>query len=165
MARKSIIKRQNKGRRKTRFRIILDLLLPRHVKLLTQDKLLDEISSDDAALKIIFKMEDQILDNPMFRKVYIDPHTKEITNLVEMNRNLKLVKWDCAYCKIPIESQMDYFKPDNFVCESCNERYVKDAKMVPNLILEDSLAFTHYCKALLRKDQKAFIEYLKKSKK
>ena len=163
MAKQSTILRQNRGKRKTRFNIILDLLTPRHCNVLLRNELAKEHSDDDVFLQHIFKIEDKLQDNQHYKKIYVCPHTHEVSDAIQMNRNLKLVHWNCAYCRTDIESLMDYFKPDNFICDSCNDKYLKDARMVPEVILEDSLAFTKYCKRLLQKDQKAFIEYLKKS--
>jgi hypothetical protein len=162
--RSSNIQRQSKGRRKTRFGIILDLLLPRHQNVLLRNELAKTHSDDDIFLYHIFRIEDKAMENQHFNRIYIDPHTNECTDMVQMNRNLKLVHWKCAYCRANIESQMDYFKPDNFVCSGCHEKYIDGVKWIPDVILQDSLSFTKYCTQLLRKDQKEFIEYLKKGK-
>lgn len=164
MPRQSIIKRQNRGKRRTRFGIVLDLLLPRHQALLTDNELLKEHSGDDDYLSIIFKMEDKLKDNQNQKKLYVDPHTNEIVDVIQMNRNLKLVKWNCAYCRVEIESSLTNFEPENFTCSKCFEKYLKDNKWIPDVILQDSLAFTKHCKKLLREDQKNFINYLKRSK-
>jgi len=162
MARTSEIKRQNRGKRKTRFGIILDLLLPKHQHILLKNELLKSNSDDDIFLHNVFKLEDINATRPSLRKIYIDPHTNNCVDYPQMKRNLKLVHWKCAYCRCVIESKTDYFKPDNFVCSKCYEKYLDGVKWVPDIILQDSLDFTKHCTKLLRKSQKDIIEYLKK---
>ena len=158
------IQRQNKGKRKTRFGIILDLLSPRHQQHLLKNELLKEHSNDDNFLTIAFKIEDEFLNNIQYSKLFLDPHSEEVINAVQLRKNLKLVKWSCAYCRDEIHSLMDDYTAENFTCEKCYDKYLKNSKWIPELVLENSLAFTSHCKKILRKEQSDFIKYIKDGK-
>lgn len=160
-----MIKRQNRGKRKTRFNIILDLLSHRHRELLLENNQIKEYSDDDQYLKILFKVRDYEVNNNHFDRERIDPRTGEILSLVELNESLKVVNWNCCYCNVDIESTMNNFKPKNFVCDDCHDKYIKDVRWVSNIVYENALKFTKHCKNLLRKDQEKFIKYVKRNSK
>lgn len=161
----SKIKRQNIGKRPTRFGIILDLLADRHKELLMKYKFIKDLSDDDRCLKIIFDIEDRIAFRPPYKdKVYVDPKTKEIMHTLDMRRSLKTVPWNCAYCKKDIESSMEDFDSSNFTCKKCYNYHIKDSKVISKVIAENAYKFTQHCKKLLQEDREKFIQYLKASR-
>ena len=160
-----MIKRQNRGKRKTRHGIVLDLLEPKHRELLLEHNQIKEHSNDDQYLKILFKIRDLELNNQHFERLRVDPRTEEIVDLQELKESFRIVDWNCAYCLADIESSMNNFKPKNFVCDDCNERYIDGVRWVPNTIYENALKFTKHCKKIMREDQKKFMKFIKKNSK
>jgi hypothetical protein len=156
------IRRQNKGRARTRFGILLSPLKPRHQRILLENSIIQKNSTDDRFIRCILRMEDARINISYLRRPYIDRAKREIVSFFDLRRSLKYLDWNCAYCKVEIKSEIHNYKPENFTCKKCFDYYVKNSKFVNQRLVDESLKFTAYHKKLLKADQDKFIKYIKK---
>lgn len=157
--------RQNRGKAKTRFNILLRVLPPRYQKILLKNPVISKNSTDDRFISCIFKIEDSNIKVSHLNRPFIHPESREVSSYANIKKTYKILDWKCAYCNKSIKSKIDYFKPDNFVCVKCYKYYVKDVNRVDQVVLDSMVSFTDYCKTLLRENQKKFIKYIKKNEK
>lgn len=159
------IKRQNRGRAKTRFGILLKGLSPRYQKVLIQNPIISKNSDDDRFINCLFKMEDASIKVSHLQRPFINPETREVSTYSKVKKTYKILDWKCAYCKTEIKSAIDNFKVDNFTCTPCYTYYVKDTKIVSQSVLDSMISFTEHYKKLIRENQRKFIKYIKKNEK
>ena len=159
------IKRQNRGKARTRFGILLKPLLPRYRRVLLKNPVILKSSNNDRFLLCVFKMEDSIIKVSHLQRPFINPETREVSTYAQVKRTYKLIDWNCAYCKKPITSKVDNFKIDNFTCTKCYTYYVKDVNSVSQSVLDSMLSFTEHYKKLIKENQKKFLKYIRKNEK
>ena len=159
------IKRQNRGREKTRFGIVLKGLSPRYQRVLLKNPIISKNSSDDRFIMCLFRLEDAAINVSHLQRPFVNPETREVSTYSSIKRTFKLLDWNCAYCKNSIKSKVDNFKIDNFVCSKCYTYYVKDANNVSQSVLDSMMAFTEYHKKLIKETQRKFIKYIHKNEK
>jgi copper chaperone CopZ len=159
------IKRQNRGKARTRFGILLRTLLPRYQRVLFKNPVISKNSSDDRFLLCVFKMEDSVIKVSHLQRPFVNPETREVSTYAHVKRSYKIIDWTCAYCKNPIKSKVDNFKIDNFTCTKCYTYYVKDVNNVSQSVLDSMLEFTEHYKQLIKENQKKFLKYIRKNEK
>jgi hypothetical protein len=157
--------RQNRGRAKTRFGILLKNLAPRYQRILFNNPIISKNSMDDRFILCLFKMEDDRIKVSYLERPFINPETREISTYSEIKKTYRILDWECAYCKTPIKSKINYFKADNFTCSKCYTYYVKDLNSISQIILKSMVNFTDYYKRLLKENQQKFLKYIKKNEK
>lgn len=160
-----MIKRQNKGRTKTRFGIVLSLLTPRHQRILMKNLILKNNSEDDQFIQCLFRMEDARIKISYKGRPFINLETREISTYSSVKDSYKILDWTCAFCKIKIKSRVDKFESDNFCCNRCYTYYLKDNKRISQLVIDSMIRFTDHYKGILLETQKRFIKYIKKNEK
>lgn len=159
------IKRQNRGKARTRFGILLKTLLPRYQRVLFKNPVISKNSGDDRFLLCIFKIEDSAIKVSHLQRPFVNPETREVSTYAQVKRSYKIIDWKCAYCKNLIKSKVDNFKIDNFTCTKCYTYYVKDVNNVSQSVLDSMLAFTEHYKKLIKENQKKFLKYIRKNEK
>lgn len=156
-----IIKR-NFGWYKRKHGIWLDPLLPIYQKLLIDNKFMKKYVDDEQTLRVIFNITDMEQQNKNHRKYWYNPHTDNITSYKLVIQESEKIDWKCAMCEAPIRSSMSDFSQYNFCCSKCGESLNKQT--VDRLIVQSSLAFTKFCKRLLRAQQRMIKIYQKPSR-
>jgi len=157
--------RQNRGKARTRFGILLKNLEPRYQRVLLKNPVISKNSTDDRFIQCLFKIEDSRIKVSHLYRPYINPETREISTYSHVKDIYKILDWNCAYCKGPIKSRIDNFKVDNFTCKKCYTYYVKDSKSVSQSVLESMVNFTDHYKKLLKENQRKFLKYIRKNEK
>jgi len=157
--------RQNKGRSRTRFGILLRNLLPRYQRVLLRNPIISKHSMDDRFISCLFRMEDAAIKVSHLHRPFVNPETQEISTYINVKKTFKLLDWKCAFCKTAIKSSIDNFKTDNFTCTKCYTYYVKDNKLVSQSVLDSMVSFTEHYKKLIRENQKNFLKYIRKNEK
>lgn len=158
------IVRQNRGRAKTRFNILLKGLLPRYQKVLLKNPIISRYSTDDRFIKCLFKIEDARIKVSHLTRPFINSETREVSDYSTVKKSFKELDWECAYCEVEIKSKVDNFKTQNFVCPKCHKHYVKDGKLVNQLVLDSMVKFVNHYKSMMRENQKMFLKYINKNK-
>lgn len=156
------IRRQNKGRAKTRFGILLSPLKPRHQRVLLENPIIQKNATDDRFIRCILRMEDARVSISYLKRPYIDRNKKEILSFFDLRRSLKFLDWNCAYCKVPIKSEIHNYKAENFTCKKCFDYYVKNARIVSQRLIDETLKFTEHHKRIIKSDQDKFLKYIKR---
>lgn len=123
------------------------------------------LESDTQAFEIIFKVEDMNDHEKNVHKAIWNPFKETFTTLKQIEKDADLVAWECGICKAPIKSRMDSKKVENFVCSKCSKAHSSQNKTVDGRIITTSIKFTKHCKRLLKKEQREFMSYAKKSAK
>ena len=159
------IKRQNKGRTKTRFGIVLSLLKPRYQRILMKNNVIKKNSDDDRFISCLFRIEDSRIKVSYNRRPFINLETREVSTYTTVKDSYKILDWSCAFCKTSIKSRIDKFESDNFCCNKCYAYYIKDNNRVSQLVIDSMVKFTDHYKQILLKTQKQFIKYIKKNEK
>ena len=159
------IRRQNVGKTPTKYGIVLKGLKPRYQKILKENLVIKKYSEDDRFIRAIFRIEEEKIKVSYLQRPFVHPVSKEIHTYSFIKDSYKIFDWECAYCKSPIKSRIDFFGPSNFTCEKCYKYYIKDSKKINQRIIESSLSFTENCKRMMIDNQKSFIKYLKKNEK
>jgi hypothetical protein len=159
------IKRQNRGRAKTRFGILLSGLAPRYQRILLKNPIIQNNSTDDRFIMCLFRIEDMRIKVSHLQRPFINPETREISTYSQIKESYKYLNWTCAYCKTDIKSKIDNFKVDNFSCKKCYNYYVKDANKVDKSVMDSMIKFTEHYKNLIKQNQKTFIKYVKRNEK
>jgi hypothetical protein len=160
-----ILRRQNKGRTKTRFGIVLSLLKPRYQRILMKNNVIKKNSDDDRFISCLFRIEDSRIKVSYNRRPFINLETREVSTYTTVKDSYKILDWGCAFCKTPIKSRIDKFEADNFCCNKCYTYYIKDNNKVSQLVIDSMVNFTDHYKQILLKTQKQFIKYIKKNEK
>ncbi len=159
------IKRQNKGRAKTRFGILLSSLPPRYQRILLKNEVIKKNADDDQFLNCLFQMEEARINISYNQRPFVNLETREISTYSNVKDSYKILDWDCAFCKAPIKSRVDKFNSENFCCKKCYTYYIKDNKKVSQLVIDSMVKFGDHYKKLLRETQQKFIKYIKKNEK
>jgi len=123
------------------------------------------LDSDIQAFEIIFKVEDMNDHEKNVNKAMWNPFRETFTTLREIEKDADLVAWNCGICKTSIKSRMDSKKVENFVCSKCSKAHNSHNRSVDNRIINTSIKFTKHCKHLLKKEQREFMTYAKRSSK
>jgi len=159
------IRRQKAGKNPTKHGIILKGLAPRYQRVLKENPVIKKYSDDDRFIKAIFRMEDGRIRVSHLQRPFVQPESKEVTTYNAVKDSYRIFDWHCAYCKTPIKSRVDNFKPSNFTCPKCFKYYLKDSEIIDQRVIESSLAFTESCKRKMIDNQKSFIKYIRKNEK
>lgn len=157
------IKRQNHGGARTRFRIVLHLLKPRHRRILLDNPIIKKNSEDDRFLQCIMKLEDARITVSHANRIYFNRETREVLRYSEMLKSMNFLNWKCAYCKKDIKSEINNYKIENFVCKPCLSYYVRKSQFINQKLIDESLKFSEYHKRKIKEDQKKFLKYIKKN--
>jgi len=157
------IRNVNYGWNKRKHDILLCTLPQTKKDFLYRYNFLRWIKGDVHAFEVIFRIIDDESHERVKSKIYWNPYTEECSSLKELKDDSNLIDWRCAICKTDIMCRMDSKKVENFVCEECTEAHNSNNKTVDSRIIQSSLDFNHYCKNSLKKEQKEFIKYTKKS--
>lgn len=160
------LKRQNRGRAKTRFGILLGNLSPRYRRILQKNEVIKKNSNDDRFILCLFKIEDARIKISHLQRPFFNLDTREVSEYANIRRSYKVLEWKCAFCKTPIQTKIDNFKSDNFVCSPCYKYYkIKESKKVSELIVTSMIKFVEHYKNLLKENQTMFLKYIKKNEK
>ena len=138
--------RKNFGWYKRKFGILLDNLKPHQKNILIENPLLKDSAKSDQFVLVLFKIYEMERKFKPKKKVYKNPFTEEITD----------------YYTVQLESEIGLFDMDNLLCDECHDVH-KTAPLVDERILHNSLKFRKFCQKLLRKQQRKFISYIRKS--
>ena len=145
----------------TRNGIKIKGLKPQHIEVLVRYPLIKKHYEDDTFVKALFMLVDKENYERNKSKFFVDPTDGEIKDKLKLLDEIRIIPWVCSYCKTNIKSRMEDFKISNFCCDSCYETYTNDGKKVSELVLNNSVAFTDYCKRLINRDRKTFLKYIK----
>jgi hypothetical protein len=159
------IRRQKAGKTPTKYGIVTKGLAPRYQKVLRENPVIKKYADDDRFIEAIFMMEDKRISVSHINRPFVDLETKEINTYNAVKDTYRIFDWHCAYCRTPIKSRIDNFKPSNFTCEKCFKYYLKGSEIIDQRVIESSLAFTENCKRKMIDNQKSFIKYIKKNDK
>tara|TARA_R110000744_G_scaffold208501_1_gene327259 strand:+ start:403 stop:894 length:492 start_codon:yes stop_codon:yes gene_type:complete len=159
------VRKINFGWYHRRYGILLENLPPLKQKLLLNSRHMKWLESDTQAFEIIFKVEDMNDHEKNVHKAIWNPFKETFTTLKQIEKDADLVAWECGICKAPIKSRMDSKKVENFVCSKCSKAHSSQNKTVDGRIITTSIKFTKHCKRLLKKEQREFMSYAKKSAK
>lgn len=159
------VRKINFGWHRRRHGIFLENLPPSKQKILLDHDHIKWLNSDVHAIEIIFKIEDQNDHERSTRKVFWNPFRETFTKIKEVEQDSNLIDWNCAICKEPIKSNLNFKKIENFVCSKCTESHNSQNKIIDQRIIESTNKFTKHCKKLLKKEQREFINYAKKTSK
>jgi len=159
------VRKINFGWYRRRHGILLENLPPLKKKLLIDHDHMKWLNSDVQAFEVIFKVEDHNDHERKTRKVFWNPFRETFTKIKQIEKDSNLVDWNCAICKEPIKSRMSFKKIENFVCNKCRESHNSKNKQIDQRIIDSTNKFMKHCKGLLRREQREFINYAKKSSK
>lgn len=163
LGQKYLIVRRNFGWYHRKYGIVLDYLLDTQIRLLKEHRFIRDIATDEQSMYIVFQTLEMEDKNKGSRKLWFNPYTNKATDYRTLIKNSKDIEWKCAICDIDIISHIDNFKPENFLCNTCNEIYNTPNKKIDGRIVDASVKFTKYCKEILRKEQKQYMSYTKKN--
>ena len=144
---------------KQKFGILLGPPAPKQRTLLQNNPIIKNFADDDRFLQIIFNMCDIAHKEKHLRLFAINKLTGEFKPTSHIHAESQLINWKCAVCDIPILSDMNDFSPYNFCCTECRSKISVRKKLVDSRIAKNSLLFATECKAILQKQQKAFLKY------
>jgi hypothetical protein len=157
------IRRQNQGRARTKFGILLSPLKPRYQKVLMENPIIKKNSDDDRFIRCILRMEDSRISVSHLTRPYINHVDKSVTKFHDVKKSFKFLDWECAYCKVHIKTEIHNYDPTNFTCKKCYDYYVKNSRFINQRIIDASLKFTDHHKKMLKSDQAKFIKYIKQN--
>jgi len=155
----------NFGWYRRRHGILLENLPPSKQKLILDHDHMKWLDSDVQAFEVIFKIEDQNDHERITRKVFWNPFQETFTSIKDVEKDSGLVDWNCAICDNPIKSRMTYKKAENFVCSNCQEAHNSKNRVIDQRIIDSSNKFMKQCKKMLKKEQREFLNYAKKTSK
>jgi hypothetical protein len=155
------IRRSNRGKNPTRHGIVLKGLKPTYKEVLKKYEFIKDHCGDDNFINLLFSLIDRENIHKNKSKYFIDPTDGEVKDRRLLQEEIKIVPWKCSYCECKIKSKMDDFSTKNFTCKKCYKAYVKDEKKISQLVLENSVEFTEFCKKLINRDRKTFLKYIK----
>lgn len=157
------IRNINFGWWKRKHEILLQTLPPNKQELLHRYNFFRWMKGDVQAFEVVFRVHDAEMDKRINTKVLWNPYIENFSTLKELHKDSNLVDWNCAICKEDIMCRMDSKKVENFVCSECAQSHNSSNKVVDSRIIQSSVDFNHFCKKGLKKEQKEFIKYTKKS--
>lgn len=158
--------RQNRGRAKTKYNILLKGLAPRYQRILMDNPVIKKNSTDDRFILSLFKIEDAKIKVSYLKRPFFNLETQEVSEYASIKNTYKILDWNCAFCKTPIKSKIDNLRSENFVCDPCTKYYkVKEMKKVSDLVVSSMIKFVEHYKAILKENQKMFLKYIKKNEK
>ena len=153
--------RRGKPCKHTRHGIKIKGLKPSYINALEKYPFIKESCKDDNFVKILFNLVDKENYEKNKSKFFIDPTDGEVKDKNRLLDEIRIIPWECSYCKKSINSRMEDFSISNFCCDSCYDVYTDDGKKVSELVLNNSVEFTNHCTRLINKDRKTFIKYIK----
>jgi hypothetical protein len=159
------VRKINFGWYSRRHGILLENLPPSKQKFLLDNAYLKWIKPDPQTYEIIFKIIDRKDHEKNTNKSIWNPFRETFTTLKELELDSDIIDWNCSICNVEIKSRMDSKKIENFVCKKCQKSHNSTNKKVDNRIIESSIKFNKHCKRLLKKEQREFLSYIKKSSK
>lgn len=159
------IVRQNRGRAKTRFGILLSKLKPRHQRILMKNEVIRKNSNDDRFLNCLFQIEDAKINISYNNRPFVNLGTREVSTYASVKDSYKILDWECGFCKTKIKSRVDNFDSSNFTCAKCYKYYIKNSSTVSQIVIDSMVEFGNYYKGLLLETQKKFIKYIKRNEK
>ena len=157
--------RQNRGRAKTRFGILLSKLKPRYQRILMKNEVIRKNSDDNKFLNCLFQIEDAKIKISYNNRPFVNLVTREVSTYASVKDSYKVLDWKCGFCKTPIKTRVDNFDSSNFTCAKCYKYYIKDNSTVSQISIDSMLEFGEYYKGLLRETQNKFIKYIKRNEK
>ena len=157
------IRNVNYGWCKRKHDILLQTLPQSKQDLLHRYKFFRWMKGDVQAFEVVFRIDDLETHDRIYKKVFWNPYKKTFTTHKELVSDSNLIDWNCAICKEEIYSRMDSKKIENFVCEECSHSHNSTNKVVDSRIIQSAIDFNHHCKKSLKKEQREFINYTKKS--
>lgn len=160
-----IIKRQRRGRAATRFEILLKPLAPRYQRVLLDNPIIKKNSLDDRFIRCLFLMEDARIRVSHLTRPHVHPVTREISTFSSIKTSYKFLDWNCVYCRVPIKSNVNTFKSENFTCKPCYKYYVKNSSIINESIMNSMIKFADHYKKIIREDQKKFLKYIQRNEK
>lgn len=144
--------------------ILLENLPPAKKKLLLDHAFMKFLSSDPQTFEIIFIIEDNWDWYKVSDKTYWNPYIDNFTTYKQLLLDSNLIDWQCAICKADIVCRTDSpKKPENFVCDTCEESHNSKNTTVDRRIIDSSRNLTKHVKTLLKKEQHEFISYVERS--
>lgn len=159
------IVRQNRGKAKTRFGILLSKLAQRYQRILLKNPMIKKYSNDDKFLNCIFQIEDAKIKVTYNKRPFVNLETREVSSYSSVKDSYKILDWKCCFCKSPIKTRVDNFDSSNFTCVKCYKYYITRSNTVSQMVIDSMLEFGEYYKNLLRETQKKFIKYIKRNEK
>jgi hypothetical protein len=159
------IVRQNRGRSKTRFGILLSKLKPRHQRILMKNEVIRKNSNDDRFLNCLFQIEDAKINISYNNRPFVNLGTREVSTYASVKDSYKILDWECGFCKTKIKSRVDNFDSSNFTCAKCYKYYIKNSSTISQIVIDSMVEFGNYYKGLLLETQKKFIKYIKRNEK
>lgn len=159
------IVRQNRGRAKTRFGILLSKLKPRHQRILMKNEVIRKNSNDDRFLNCLFQIEDAKINISYNNRPFVNLGTREVSTYASVKDSYKILDWECGFCKTKIKSRVDNFDSSNFTCAKCYKYYIKNSSTISQIVIDSMVEFGNYYKGLLLETQKKFIKYIKRNEK
>lgn len=154
--------RRGNPSRHTRHGILIKGLKPSYIKVLSKYKFLKIFTDDDNFLRMLFKFIDRENAHKNKSNLFIDPTDNKVKDRDKFIDEIRIVPWKCSFCLGPIKSRMENFSISNFCCQRCYDAYTENGTNVSELILNNSVEFTEYCKKLLNNDRKIFFKYINK---
>ena len=156
------IKRAKPGKNPTKHGIVLKGPKPLYQQTLKKYEFIKEDCIDDRFVNIMFGIVDRESRSKNKSKYFIDPTDNKVKPRKILQDEIRIIPWNCSFCQKEIQSKMDDFSVKNFTCKSCYDTYTNNGKIVSELILNNSVAFTEHCKRLINKDRKNFLKYISK---
>lgn len=157
------VRKINFGWYRRKHGILLENLPPLKQKLLLHHNHMKWLDSDTQAFEVIFKVEDQISHERSLSKIYWNPYKEDFTEYKEIEKDSDTVEWNCAICNTEILSKMNYKKIENFICNKCQDAYNSSNRNIDQRIVDSSNEFIKHCKKILKREQKEFMKFTKKS--
>jgi hypothetical protein len=154
------LKRSKPGKNPTKHGIVLKGLKPLYQNTLKKYEFVKEYCDDDIFVNILFDIVDKESRLKNKSKYFIDPTDHKVKPRKKLQDEIRIIPWNCSFCKKEIRSKMDDFSVKNFTCKSCYDTYTNDGKIVSELILNNSVEFTEHCKRLINKDRNNFLKYI-----
>ena len=156
----------NFGWYRRRHGILLENLPPSKQRLLLENHFLKWIKPDPQTYEIIFKIEDNINLTKSRHKTYWNPYREDFTVKRELIEDSLILDWHCAICKADIKCKMtSHKKVENYVCSNCQESHNSKNRKIDQRIIDSSKEFINHCKVVLKKEQREFMNYIKRSTK
>ena len=152
----------NSGQRFRKHEILLENLPITKQQLLKKNNYFKWMKGDTQLFEIIFRTEDMEELSKTQESITWNPYQNNFTTLDCVIDDSKWEDWNCAICKIPIQSRTDKLSISNFVCDTCSESHNKTNKIIDSRIIESSKDFTKHCRLQLKYDQQRYYYYTEK---
>lgn len=143
--------------------ILLENLPGSKQQLLLKNHFMKWLDADVQAYQVIFKIEDltDLVKNE--KRPTLNPYRDQVTTYADAVKDNHLVEWNCGICGSEIISSMKSKKVENFVCSRCVESHNSKCRVVDSRIIESARRFADECKKGLKKEQRSFINHVKRS--